>query len=292
MVTTPHDDEWSTRPERGGESLCLAQHLTGVPITIEAGHLAGGITTLSASVTKSGRPTTGHPGVAWSVGLGLLAGWLATGSLGILAVSLQGDLVLVLLGAAVLCARPKFRIGLAGMSSPPSPSVLRSLPAGGGASAVWPDTDCGSGAWVCWPQGWPVSARRLMLIGSLAVLALALYRFAQQSLPAVWMLSDALGSWLGQLAGSRAAQAPGDRRQLRRASTSWSSWVVFCRRLGDAAAGAAACTGDVCRRVDCGGALPVSGGAGIYARDRCVLCRRSPRRVLATPTCLHRSVGP
>ena len=44
--------------------------------------------------------------------------------------------------------------------------------------------------------------RRLMLIGSLSVLTLVLYRFAQQSIPAVWMLSDMVGGGLGRLAAT------------------------------------------------------------------------------------------
>jgi hypothetical protein len=137
--------------------------------------------------------------VAWSVGLGLLAAWLSADSLGILVVSLQATLSWLLLLAAVLCARPKFRpVGSLAVAG--AVAVLAVLP-----EAVAPvryGLTLTVAAVMCLlSAGMAGVARRLMLIGSLAVLTLVLYRFAQQSLPVVWMLSDGLGGSLGQLTG-------------------------------------------------------------------------------------------
>ena len=165
----------------------------------EPKHLAGGITTLAASVTNSGRPTTGHSGVAWSVGLGFLAAWLATGSLGILTASLQATLSWAVLGVSVLCARPNFQVS-GWLTLAATALVLAVLPA-----VVAPVRGClaltVAAIMGIVAIGLTGAARRLMLIGSLAVLTLVLYRFAQQSIPVVWLLSDSVGSWLGQCAG-------------------------------------------------------------------------------------------
>ena len=44
--------------------------------------------------------------------------------------------------------------------------------------------------------------RRILALASLGVLSLAIFRFAQQSLPVVWMLSDQIGFGLGLAAGA------------------------------------------------------------------------------------------
>ena len=56
--------------------------------------------------------------------------------------------------------------------------------------------------------------RRLMLIGGLSVLTLVLYRFAQQSIPAVWMLSDVTRRWTRTTGRHRSGQALGGRSQF------------------------------------------------------------------------------
>ncbi len=139
-------------------------------------------------------------GTAWGVALGMLAGWLAAGSLGILAVSLQATLVWLVLAVVVLCVRPQF--------SPAAWLVLATLLAG---MAVLPLamapvrvgltlTVAAALSWLA--TGLAGAERRLMLIGGLSVLTLVVYRLAQQSIPAVWMLSDVTGGGLGRLAAT------------------------------------------------------------------------------------------
>ncbi len=117
-------------------------------------------------MTKSGDPTTGHSGVAWSVGLGLLSAWLAAGSLGILAVSLQATLSWLLLLAAVLCRASQFRP--VGGSRAGAIVVLAVLPAA--VAPVRHGLTLTVAAVMCLlSAGMAGVARRLMLIGSLAV---------------------------------------------------------------------------------------------------------------------------
>jgi hypothetical protein len=153
---------------------------------------------LSESELNSRHPCAGRAGVAWSIGLGLMAAWLAAGSLGILAASLQAALSWIALGAACLCARPRLRpAGWLGCSA--IVLLLTLLPAV--APVRYGLTLTVAAVMGILAAGLAGSARRVMLAASLAALTFVLYRLAQQSVPAVWMLSDTLGGWLGQVAG-------------------------------------------------------------------------------------------
>ena len=140
----------------------------------------------------------GRLGVAWSIGLGLCAAWLAAGSLGTLTTSLQATLSWLLLGAAVLCAQPRLKPGgwcvLAGaiLVLAAVPAIV--APVRQGLTLTVAAVMGGMAAGLVDP------ARRLMLAGAVAVLTLAVYRLAQQSVPAIWMLSDALGGLMGYVA--------------------------------------------------------------------------------------------
>ncbi|MHB0957035.1 MAG: DUF4350 domain-containing protein [Pirellulaceae bacterium] len=155
---------------------------------------------MSVAVTNSRVSCTISHGVAWAVALSLLAGWMAAGSLGILAVTLQSTLVWLLLAVAVLCARPKFTaragvaMGLLLVLMAVLPLTMPSTPLGltlGVAAAV---------SWLA--IGLTGAERRVVLIAGLSVLVLVLYRITQQSIPAVWMLSDGLGRGLGDFVGT------------------------------------------------------------------------------------------
>ncbi|MHB8971508.1 MAG: DUF4350 domain-containing protein [Pirellulaceae bacterium] len=155
---------------------------------------------MSVAVTSSRFSVAAHRGVAWGIALGLLAAWLAAGSLGLLAASLQAALVWLMLAVAVLCARPRF-----------TPVAWLILAVQFAALAVLPlavaPVRLGLTLTVAATLGWLAVGlagveRRLMLIGSLSVVTLVLYRFAQQSIPAVWMLSDSLGVELGRMTGT------------------------------------------------------------------------------------------
>jgi hypothetical protein len=139
-------------------------------------------------------------GVAWSVALGFLAAWLAAGSMGVLTSSLQNLLAGLALVTSLLSARPQFtrRMWLALLASAATLLVLGRWVHAPGDSLVlvialvlsWSSTGL---------QG---RERHVLALASLSVLALALFRFAQQSLPAVWMLSDQIGAVLGLAAGA------------------------------------------------------------------------------------------
>ncbi len=132
--------------------------------------------------------------------MGLFAGWLAAGSLGVLSEPLQATLTGLLLAAAAICVRPNVtRRGL--------------LAACGILFAVWLMAVVVAPVRYILPltvvvvmsllaSGLIGVARRLMLCGALAVLTLVLYRLAQQALPGVWLLSDAVGGLLGRLIGA------------------------------------------------------------------------------------------
>ena len=221
---------------------------------------------MSAPVTNSRRPTTGHSGVAWSVGLGLfcsLAGRrLARDPGGVAA----GDVVMAAARRRRVVRASQVQTVGSGSSSPGQLPSLAVLP-----EAVAPvryGLTLTVAAVMCLlAAGMAGVARRLMLIGSLAVLTLVLYRFAQQSLPVVWLLSDGLGGSLGQLTGIA----------LRRPLVIGASFgghrlpgrpECLLRRLGRIAAGTAGYAGHFRRRVDCRGAFPVPGDTGIHARYR------------------------
>ena len=169
-------------------------------VTMVPGYQKGWITTLSIAVMNSRLSITVSRGTAWGVALGMLAGWLAAGSLGILAVALQATLVWLVLAVVLLCVRPQFTPAawlvlatlLAGMAVLP----LAMVPVRVGLTL----TVAAALSWLA--TGLAGAERRLMLIGGLSVLTLVLYRLAQQSIPAVWMLSDVTGGGLGRLAAT------------------------------------------------------------------------------------------
>jgi len=164
-----------------------------------AGRLPGESTALSATEMKSRQSITIDSPAAWSVGLGLFAGWLAAGSLGILSVSLQSISAWMALAAAFLCARPRVTPrGVALFAGVIGGLVLLPLV----IAPVRLGLPLTVGVAMCLLSAFMSgTGRRVMLVGALAVLVLALFRFAQQSLPAVWMMSDWLGGLLGRGVG-------------------------------------------------------------------------------------------
>ena len=144
--------------------------------------------------------TTIRWGVAWSVALGFLSAWLAVGSLGVLTASLQNLLAWLALVTSLLSARPRFthRMWLALLATA---AILLML----GRWVQAPDHSLVlvMALVLSWSSaGLQGRERRVLALASVSVLALALFRFAQQSLPAVWLLSDQIGAVLGLAAGT------------------------------------------------------------------------------------------
>jgi hypothetical protein len=147
--------------------------------------------------TTSNSANTASPGTAWGIALGFLSVWIAAGSVGVLAASLREVLAVLVLLVAVACLWP------------------RSLPAGRIALGLVV-LACVTFRMLIPTQVyvWPlvtVSVVSLLAIGKrdadrhrlawsgVSILAFMLYRMAQQSVPWVWQLSDALGGGLGGL---------------------------------------------------------------------------------------------
>ena len=131
---------------------------------------------------------------------GLVAAWVAAGSVGLLAHPLRRALTVLFLAAAVLVRRPAWGTG--------SKARLVFL-----LLAV-----CGAGFMVALPvQAANILAvavvlvllaftsagqsKELLLASSVAVVVFGAYRFAIASIPWLWLTADAVGKWLGDWAG-------------------------------------------------------------------------------------------
>jgi hypothetical protein len=129
---------------------------------------------------------------------GLIAAWIAAGSLGLLAHSLRHSLTCIAMGVAVVAAWPTrgswrqrvtillaVAVAMAMTGSPLSPiNVL-------GVGIL-----LGALAWIHIGE-----ARTLLTIATTAVAVLGLYRLAFSSIPLVWYLADTIGSAFGWLGG-------------------------------------------------------------------------------------------
>lgn len=165
-----------------------------------AGHMNDWMTGVSDSACDSRTAMPLNPGVTWSVASGFLAAWLAAGSLGVMTASFQTLLALLSLAASLLAVRPRFArgVGLAGIVIAVAVVML----------SRWLDASSESLVWIVamllgwWSTGLPRREREILALASLSIFALAVFRFAQQSLPTVWILSDRVGAVLGWIAST------------------------------------------------------------------------------------------
>ena len=117
---------------------------------------------------------------------------------------------------------------------------------------------------------------RVVLIAALAAVALALSRFACDSIPTVWLAADVKGWMLGRIAGWLAGSSAGSRRNFRRARLS-DRYGGDLHRLARLYAAAAPPTGDVGCRGNHRWPFRISGRACLFRQ----VARGSAQRGLA-----------
>jgi hypothetical protein len=122
---------------------------------------------------------------------GLVAAWVAAGSTGLLGQPLQVALTWLALLIAAVAVRPRFKPFLALVVG-----VLLLLPLFV-QPASWHALFTVVAFLALLASGSRGHTRRMLLICCLAALTLAVFRFAQHSLPTVWWLSDWVGGRLG-----------------------------------------------------------------------------------------------
>ena len=137
--------------------------------------------------------------------LGLIAGWVAAGSVGLLAHPLRRALTLAFLAAAVLTlSLPPRRTRLALLGFIVALAVAAAMIASSltvvnisGAALILVSLAAAS-----WGRN-----RSVLLSASAGVTALALYRVAYTTIPLVWIAADSLGGRLGGIAGRISARS-------------------------------------------------------------------------------------
>jgi hypothetical protein len=136
---------------------------------------------------------------AWALALGLLAGWVAAGSCGVLVTSLQSLIVWLLLSTCAVLIAPRWSLGARAIVAVSLAVVLLVPPAMGPSPLQLPLlVVVVMGLLALGKHG---LERRLLCLSASAVLTLVLVRFLQLQVPAIWLLSDRLGSMVGQAAG-------------------------------------------------------------------------------------------
>ncbi len=150
----------------------------------------------SGSVAARNAPSTSPATVGGAVAL-LLAAWCAAGSLGLLAHPLRLALAYLALTVAAALVWPLHRAGRWWLLG------VLGLAAGSAATAL---SDLNSllvvlatAAWLTAANGGP--RRAVLQTCTVAILGLVLYRLADSSVPAVWLLSDFVGNALGRAVG-------------------------------------------------------------------------------------------
>lgn len=134
---------------------------------------------------------------------GLVAAWIAAGSVGLLGHPLRHALTLFVIGAAVVLAWPKrgtagrrLAIWIAGIAA----AVLMS-----GSSLVPVNVLAVALAMAAVASVRP-DAERFLRAAAMAAAVLGIYRLALTSIPSLWMAADSLGGTFGRLAGSITGQ--------------------------------------------------------------------------------------
>ena len=144
-------------------------------------------------------PAGVSPVTVGRVVLGFFAAWLAMGSTGVLASSLEmtAAVLLVFVAAVTLPPRLDLRQWAGGILIV---ALLLALPL-----CTTPDVSflplIVVAVMSLAAAGESGVSRRALQIGAMSVLALVLFRLAQQAIPLVWLLSNEIGSGLGRIAG-------------------------------------------------------------------------------------------
>lgn len=154
----------------------------------------------SPAVGKNTSPSTSSASLryAWSLALGLIAGWLAIGAGGAWVASLQAVLVWMLLLVVAMLVQPRFETKAGGVGAGAVLVLLFAAQVFGASPFQLPLTVVGVLGLVAMGKGG--TRRSLLLTVGIAVLALVTFRVAQLQIPWVWILSDWLGTQLGQAA--------------------------------------------------------------------------------------------
>ncbi len=159
---------------------------------------------LPTQPSQSSDSTTPSLRYTWGVALGLCAGWAAAGSCGVLASSLQSLLIWSLLIAATILVQPRCAWRGMAVAGAILAVVLITSRALGTSSTESPlAVVVVLGLLAACKRG---MERHFLQVAGLAVLALALFRFAQQQIPMVWLLSDWLGGQLSHITAAATGQ--------------------------------------------------------------------------------------
>lgn len=144
---------------------------------------------------------------AWSLALGLIAGWLAIGACGAWVVSLQTVVVWLLLLVMTMLSQPqvKTKVAVAGAGAGAVLALLLIAQFFGPSTFQLPLAVVAVVGLVA--MGKSGTQRSLFLTVGSAVLALVLFRVAQLQNPWVWILSDRLGSQLGHATAAITGQS-------------------------------------------------------------------------------------
>lgn len=142
-------------------------------------------------------PSTGLSGsIVFVAAAGVLGAWIAAGSIGLLASPLRIALTWLALMPAVLCLWP-LRAAEGGLLA--CALLLWALPVLVPASPIH-ELLLVSAVLALAAESRPGAARRALSVCAYAVLALAVFRLACLSVPAIWRMSDAAGAALGRVA--------------------------------------------------------------------------------------------
>lgn len=160
--------------------------------------------TVPVESSPSAPAATASLGTAWSVAIGLCAGWVALGSSGFLVAPLQAWLVWTLVMLVVLLVRPRYEVRQLGVVAGILVLFLLLPPAIGDASLLLPlAVTAMLGALALGKSG---IDRELLFCAAIAILATLLFRLAQLQIPAIWTLSDRLSNLLGRLVAAVTGQ--------------------------------------------------------------------------------------
>jgi len=154
----------------------------------------------TSAATPVGEGRTPSLGTVVAALAGMGAAWLGAGSTGLLAHDLAHALMGLALGVAIVASWPGWqRAWQARLVLTPA-LLATALATAYGTTTVYGVLCVASVlAILAWGHGEP--DRRLLLIVASAALALGIYALARTSIPAVWLVADALGRGLGRAAG-------------------------------------------------------------------------------------------
>ncbi|MHB1034609.1 MAG: DUF4350 domain-containing protein [Pirellulales bacterium] len=138
---------------------------------------------------------------------GLAAGWIAAGSAGLMAYPLRHALTWLALGVATVAAWPEPNSPWNGRWRILKLAIGILLAVAMTASSLVPVNVLAVAiALAALAQGQSAARRQVILVASVAVASLGVYRLADTSIPTVWMATDAVAGAIGRLAGAVAGR--------------------------------------------------------------------------------------